>query len=183
MNLIFCVGCDCVIIRKEQVSNQILLYFSFGIEACKIKQPAVRSGVMVDPSLVSKACFKSEAKKIPKSAGTRTKSSFTRLCMLNGPDVLPSYCTVIFILIWKDQMRLCSFGGYPMLGRILNRPPQLTKSKAFVRSINAMYRSEERISFLLSICWRGSRTASFCNRTRPIRAYVLPTMLRREIPL
>ena len=60
--------------------------------------------------------------------------------MSNVSDTLPSYCTVPRVPSCNDLMKLRSFGEQPINGRILNRPCLLTKSNAFVKSINAMKR-------------------------------------------
>lgn len=49
LELLLCVACVCSIIRKQHVYEQRPPYFCFGIEACEIKQPAVRSDVKVGP--------------------------------------------------------------------------------------------------------------------------------------
>ena len=46
-----------------------------------------------------------------------------------------------FMSVRKDFIRLCSFGGQPILSRALNRLSLLTRSKALVRSMNAMHSS------------------------------------------
>ena len=44
----------------------------------------------------------------------------------------------LFMLEWKDSIRLCRIDGHPIFRRNLKRPLRLTRSKTFVRSINAM---------------------------------------------
>ena len=49
-----------------------------------------------------KTRFNSIEKKIPKRFGARTQPCFTPLMIVNNSETLPSYCTVVFMLVWKD---------------------------------------------------------------------------------
>ena len=89
---------------------------------------------------MSNACFSNMPKKIPKSVGARTQPCLTPLWISNGSEELPLNCTVPPVSVWKDSTMLCSLGGQPIFGRILNRPSRLTRSNAFVRSMKAMYK-------------------------------------------
>ena len=69
------------------------------------------------------------------SVGARTHPWFTPLRISNGSDVTPSYTTVLFMLLWKEEITLSSFVGQPIFSSRLNNPRLLTRSNAFVRSI------------------------------------------------
>ena len=79
-------------------------------------------------------------KKIPKSVEARTQPCLTPPRISNGSEELPLNCTVPFVSVWKDSIMLCSLGGQPTVGRILNRPSLLTRSNAFVRLMKATYK-------------------------------------------
>ena len=78
---------------------------------------------------------------MPKSVEARTHPCFTPLLIGKGSDEDPSYCTVPFMSSWKDVIILRSLGGggHPILCKRAKRPCRLTKSKASVRSMKAMY--------------------------------------------
>merc|ERR1712096_161117 len=99
-------------------------------------------------------------------------------------------------------MGLKRFGGHPIFNNIANSPSLLTRSKALVRSMKAIYkgtfcslhfscscRTEKIISVVerldLNPHWDSGYTlsASFCRRGRTTRAKALPATPRREIPL
>lgn len=153
--LLLCVGCDCRRINKQHIFDQSLQHFCFVPIWCEARS-------------VSKVYFKSMAKKIPKRFAARTQPCLTPLCMSIDSVVLPLYYNVLFMFRWKNSIRLCSYSGHPILGRILNRPSLLSKSNAFVKSIKVMYRGMfcslhfpgdgGKILCILSICWRESRT-------------------------
>ena len=83
---------------------------------------------------VPKACLKSRAEKIPKSVGARTHPCLTPLRMSKGLEELPLNCTVPYMIVWKESIMLCNFGGQSIFGRIWKRPSLLARSNAFVRS-------------------------------------------------
>lgn len=87
---------------------------------------------------VPKACFRSTAKKMPKSIGARMQPCFTPLRMSKASEVDLLKTTVPFMFLWKDLMIWRSFGGHTLLGRILKRLSLLTRLNALVRSINAI---------------------------------------------
>ncbi|KAH3850587.1 hypothetical protein DPMN_093009 [Dreissena polymorpha] len=60
--------------------------------------------------------------------------------MGNGSEDDPSKTTVPFMSLWKDITMLRKFGVQPIFSKRLNSPSQLTKSKAFVRSMKAKLR-------------------------------------------
>ena len=126
-----------------------------------------------------------------------TKRKLIPLRVLKCLDTFPSCCTVPHILLWNDSMRLFSFSGHPILVRILNKPSLLTRSKAFVRSMNELcngilfslhfsciWRTEKIISTVdrpkrTPHCDSGyTRMASCCSRTSITRAKILPTTFR-----
>ena len=86
------------------------------------------------------ACFRRTEKKMLKSVGASTQPFFTPLFMQNASVMLPLYWTVPRVPSRNDLMELRSFRRQLINGRILKSPALLTKSKAFVRSINAMKR-------------------------------------------
>ena len=89
---------------------------------------------------VPNACLRRRVKKIPKRIGASTQPYLTLLHISKGSERLPLNCTVHFMLEWKGSIKLCSLGGQPILQRALKRPSLLTRSKALVRLMNAMYR-------------------------------------------
>ena len=58
---------------------------------------------------------------------------------LKGWDEVQSKLIVLWVFSWKDDTILRSVGGHPIFFRIVNNLSLLTKSKALVRSMKAMY--------------------------------------------
>ena len=101
-----------------------------------------------------KFCSCRTAKKIPNKVGARTKPYFTPLRMSKGSDIEPAKTTVSFVSSGRPLMMLRSLSGHLIVGRILDRPSLLTRSKAFVRSMKAT-KSFCRCSLHFSCsCWR-----------------------------
>ena len=69
-------------------------------------------------------------------------------------DTFPSCFTEPDILLWKDSTRHSSFGGHPLLVRILNKTSLLTI--AFVRSMNEIYNGIF-CSLHFSCSWRAEK--------------------------
>ena len=67
----------------------------------------------IPSDVVPKGCFMSKAKKIPKSVGARTHPCLMPLRMSKGLEELLLKCTVPFMFVWKDSVKLCNFGGQP----------------------------------------------------------------------
>ena len=86
----------------------------------------------------AKAYWRSIEKKIPKRVGARTQPCFTPLLTGKGSEVAPSKQTVLCMSWWKEVMTTRRLGGHPIFWRIWKSPLLLTKSKALVRSTNAM---------------------------------------------
>ena len=61
---------------------------------------------------------------------------------MNDSETLPSYWTVAFVLVWKDFTMLKSLGGQPIFNNIANSPPLLTRSKALVTLVKAIYKGK-----------------------------------------
>ena len=60
--------------------------------------------------------------------------------------------------LWKDCSTLRSLGGHPIFSRTLNSPQRLTRSKAFVMAIKAMYSCS-------SWSWRRDKIKSIVERS------------------
>ena len=86
-----------------------------------------------------KAWKSSREKKIPKSIGECTHPFFTLLLIGNGSEEEPSYWMMLCISLWKAVIILRSLEGHPILWSRVDSPFLLTKSRALVRSIKAMY--------------------------------------------
>ena len=86
-----------------------------------------------------KAYFRSVEKKILDSMGARTHSCFTPLVILKGWDEVQLKLIVLWMISWKGDIMLRSVGRHPIFFRILNNMSLLTKSKALLRSVKAMY--------------------------------------------
>lgn len=71
------MGCDCSIIHKQHLSDQSFPYFCFELDACEIKQPAVQSGVKVDPLCCCvKGMFQEQGKEDPKECWHKDTALF-----------------------------------------------------------------------------------------------------------
>ena len=144
-----------------------------------------------------KAWGSSKEKKMPKSVGVSTHPCFTPL--LIDKRAVGADCALM--LSWKDSIILRSFGKQPILRNRVKRPPLLTKSKALVRSMNAMYNGRlgsrhfscscpnENIMSTVDLparkphCASGYiHSASISNLFSTTRAKTFPTMLRSDIP-
>ena len=77
--------------------------------------------------------------KIPYNVGARTHPCFTPLVILKGWDEVQSKLILLWVFSWKDDVMLRSVGGHPIFFRIFNNLSLLTKLKALVRSMKAMY--------------------------------------------
>ena len=92
------------------------------------------------PSLQSSnAYWRCMEKKITKRVGAGKQPCFTPLLTGKASEVTPLKQTVLCISSWKEVTMLCSLGGQPIFCRRLKSPLLLTRSKAFVRSMKAMY--------------------------------------------
>ena len=119
---------------------RIVLTLVFGLNFAKLN--SLPSGLVCReiPSWKSWNAFcRSVEKKIPNSVGARTHPCFTPLVILKGWDEVQSKLIVLWVFSWKDDIMLRSVGGHPIFFKILNHPSLLTKSKALVRSMKAMY--------------------------------------------
>ena len=104
----------------------ITLVFAFSREGLN-SFPSVCFCRYIPFSVVPKASFKSSEKKIPYSVGANTQSCLTQLKLWKDFDTFSSCCTIPYILLWKDSMRLFSFGGHRILVKSLNKPPHKIK--------------------------------------------------------
>ena len=103
--------------------------FVLALRRARLKSlPSDRVRRLIQSVVVSNACFSNRP--MPKSIGARTQPCLTPLRMSNGSEELPLNCTVLFVLVWKDSIMLCSLGGQPIFGRTLKRPSLLTRSNA-----------------------------------------------------
>lgn len=89
--------------------------------------------------LSDKSSTSTSEKKMPKRMDASAQPCFTPFLIGKGPEAEPSYWTVPCISSWKDVIILRSLDGHPILCRRVNRPFLLIRSKALVRSINAIY--------------------------------------------
>ena len=112
---------------------------------------------------VPKACFSTMEKKMLKRVGARTQPCFTPLLTSKGSDMLPSYCTVALMSSWNDLIILCSFGGHPIISRMLKSPSLLTRSTK-VRSTKATYK-DFCCSLHFSCSWRREKIMSTFERS------------------
>ena len=89
-----------------------------------------------------KARFNTIEKKIPKRVGAITHpcTGYPPLLIVNDSKTLPSYWTVAFVLVWKDFTMLNRLGGQPIVISIANSPSLITRSKALVRLMKAIYK-------------------------------------------
>ena len=129
-----------------------------------------------------------------------THPCFSPLLIGNGSQEEPSYWMIPYISSWKPVIILRSLEGHPILRSRVTSPFLLTKSKALVRSINAMYNGplcsrnffstclSEKIMSIVDLlalsphCASGyMRSASNCNLFSITRAKAFPTILRRDI--
>ena len=70
---------------------------------------------------------------------------------VKGPDLLPSYCTVAFVLWWKDLIMLCSFGGHPIFTSILKSPSRSFPADQVKRFREVNEGDVHRLSFCCSL--------------------------------
>ena len=106
------------------------------------------------PSLQSSnAYWRCMEKKIIKRADARKQPFFTPLLTGKASVFAPLKQTVLCISSWKEVTMLCSLGGQPIFCRSLKSPLLLTRSKAIVRSMKAMY-SVCCCSLHFSCSWR-----------------------------
>ena len=84
--------------------------------------PSERVRRYIPSVVVSKVvCFSSRPKKIPKGVGARRQPCLTPLRISNGSEELPLNGTVLFVLVWKDSITICSLGGQPIFGSTSKR--------------------------------------------------------------
>ena len=115
------VGRNCCVISKQHIPDENIALFCLGSEsgevedrACHLIWHECRVIVYV---VVSKACFSSVLKKIPKRVEARSQPCLTPLQISIGSDELPLNCTVALVSVWKDTILLCSLGGQSIFGR------------------------------------------------------------------
>ena len=122
-----------------------------------------------------------------KCVSARTHPSLTQLLMGKGSREEPSCWTVPLISSWKEVIILRILERQPILCRNVNRPDLLTRTKALVRCIKAMYRGRLcSRHFSCSCLWAAqnpycasgyTRSANDCSLFSMTRAKVLPTIL------
>ena len=87
-----------------------------------------------------KVYFNSIERKIPKSVGARTQPCCTPLFIVNESEMSQSYCRVAFVLMWIDFTLLKRLRVQPILNIIAYNPSLLTRLKALVRTMKAIYK-------------------------------------------
>jgi len=76
---------------------------------------------------------------MPKGVGASTQPCFTPLLIRKGYEVEPTYWMVPCMSSRKDVIILGAWWGQPIVCRKVNRPFLMTRFKALVRSIKAIY--------------------------------------------
>jgi hypothetical protein len=118
--------------------------------------------------------------------------------LLEMLNAIEDNCT--FMSSWKDWIILRSLGDYPILGRIAERQSLLTRSKALVRSTNAIFNGclcflhfscifvTEKIMSIMHLFVRNPDSTPILDipyskePRRSSGSNNVPTMLRRNIP-
>ena len=113
---------------RQHLSYQYFPNLSDCSETCKV---SIASGVKVHTIhfFWVKASYRSRKKNMPQSVEASTQPCFTQLLIGKGSEVERT----------KDVIILRSLGGHPIVCRRVNRPFLMTRLKALVKSIKAIY--------------------------------------------
>ena len=114
-----------------------------------------------------KARFNSIYRKSPKRIGVSTQSCLTPLLVSNESETLPSYWTVVLVLMCKDFTMLKRFRTHPVFNSIANSTFLLFRSKAFSKvNESGIQRHVLFFAFLLQLSHRENRVSGGALRSK-----------------